>query len=277
MAKIFGEGSSSKTRSKTTTDTSGNSSSVFNQTERGNSNVRGGSSTTGMSNIASQGGQSGTTSESWGSLPAIMARLGGFLNKADSVFLGDPMRQTQGDIAGGGREGLLNLLNERAATVLGGNNRDAGLKKYAADDIERRVNRAASARGAYGMPVHQGVMTRELGNFNRGWEQDKYNRDVQGLSAGASAAQAAQNLEFGPMKEYASILGTLGQLGGQRQGANDMTNYNDQQTNSQQNTANWQDTITQMITNAIEEKKWRERQVSRTKSQTDSAKAGFEF
>jgi len=230
-----------------------------------------------------RGTQAGTQTSSWGALAPLMERLNPLLGAADRTFLGGAgaprtaagVSQAQGDIQRAGGGGLQDLLQERARGVLGADNRDATLKGLAADDIQGRVAAMASGRGRYGSPAHQGMLARELGRFEREWEQDKFGRDIAGLRAGGEAAGAAREERFAPLERYGSLLQRLTALGGQQRGATAQDNTQTSSTNRQQDTAEQQQMsdLAEMISQQIGKTQWDKKTDTYSKVKTD----GFEF
>lgn len=230
-----------------------------------------------------RGAQTGTQSSSWGALSPLLERLNPLLGAADSRFLGGAgaprtaagVSQAQGDIQRAGGGGLHDLLQERARGVLGADNRDATLKALAADDIQGRVASMASGRGRYGSPAHQGMLARELGRFEREWEQDKFGRDIAGLQAGGGAAAAARDERLAPLERYAGLLQRLTALGGEQTGATAQDTSQTSSTNRQQDTAEQQQMsdLATMISQQIGKTQWDKNKDTYSKIKSD----GFKF
>ncbi len=278
--------STSKGKSSSTTNTQGTYSKEGLVEDTGSTRMTGGSSSTGLTSQLGQTSQLGSQKNQWGALPALLKRLEPFLKTADQQFLGgtgtryaSPIGEAQGAINENGAQGVQNnlqkMIGDRAATVLGANNRDDSLKSLYADDIQRRLNRQFSMAGRYGSPVHQGVTTRELGRFNREYEQDQFNREVTGLNSGSQAAQDLQALQLNPLMQYGQLLGGLAGLGGEQTGATEQTEASEQKGTHQTDTTQFQDTLTQMIRKIMESGEHEETATSKGRTKSEGFSLGF--
>lgn len=198
----------------------------------------------------------GQTTSTYGALPEVQKRLAAVLGRFDQSFRGGPGTRYAGKVGqamGEQSEGsginaigkLQKALGERAESVLDFK-RDDAHKKYGADDIQRRLNHNFSRSGRQGSPVHQGALTRELGQYHRDYDQDQFDREAQAINAGAMGAKSIQDLEFNPLTAQAGILSQLGTLGGQRSGTSD------QRGTSNQNTRQDTESAMEQLTRALE-------------------------
>ena len=197
-------------------NTSGTSSSQYNRsgTQSGTSRTTGTTTgtKTGTSSSIGTSTTEGTRTNQKSLDPMARGYYESLLGRFSDQFIGSPVTQAQGRISGAGGSGLQDLLEERARGILGGRRESDASRQYGADDISRRVASLASARGGHGAPAHAGVLARELGQYNRAWETDQFNRDIQGLGAAGQAAGQAQSLALDPMTRFASILQGFGAL-----------------------------------------------------------------